>query len=40
MQVPVGWCVDRYNLRWIYSILFALWSLPAASPDLREAWAS
>jgi predicted MFS family arabinose efflux permease len=27
MQVPVGWCVDRYNLRWIYSGLFALWSL-------------
>jgi MFS family permease len=27
MQVPVGWCVDRYNLRWIYSALFALWSL-------------
>jgi len=26
MQVPVGWCVDRYNLRWIYSALFALWS--------------
>ena len=26
MQVPVGWCVDRYNLRWIYSVLFALWS--------------
>jgi MFS family permease len=27
MQVPVGWSVDRYNLRWIYSGLFALWSL-------------
>ena len=27
MQVPVGWCVDRYNLRWIYAGLFALWSL-------------
>ena len=27
MQVPVGWCVDRYNLRWIYSGLFTLWSL-------------
>ena len=27
MQVPVGWCVDRYNLRWIYFGLFALWSL-------------
>jgi MFS family permease len=26
MQVPVGWCADRYNLRWIYSGLFALWS--------------
>ena len=27
MQVPIGWCVDRYSLRWIYSGLFALWSL-------------
>jgi len=27
MQVPVGWCVDRFNLRWIYAALFALWSL-------------
>jgi len=27
MQVPIGWCVDRFNLRWIYSGLFALWSL-------------
>ena len=27
MQVPVGWCVDRYSLRWIYAILFAVWSL-------------
>jgi len=26
MQVPVGWCVDRFNLRWIYCVLFALWS--------------
>ncbi len=27
MQVPVGWAVDRYNLRWFYSAAFALWSL-------------
>jgi MFS family permease len=27
MQVPVGRCADRYNLRWIYAGLFALWSL-------------
>jgi MFS family permease len=27
MQVPVGWAADRFNLRWLYSAAFALWSL-------------
>jgi MFS transporter, ACS family, D-galactonate transporter len=27
MQVPVGWCADRWNLRWVYAGLFAVWSL-------------
>lgn len=27
MQIPVGWCVDRWNLRWLYAIFFAVWSL-------------
>ncbi|MGO8793013.1 MAG: MFS transporter [Terriglobia bacterium] len=27
MQIPVGWCVDRWNLRWLYAGLFAIWSL-------------
>ena len=27
MQIPVGWCSDRWNLRWLYAGLFALWSL-------------
>jgi MFS family permease len=27
MQVPIGWCADRYNLRWLYAGLFALWSV-------------
>jgi MFS family permease len=27
MQIPIGWCVDRANLRWLYAGLFALWSL-------------
>ena len=27
MQIPVGWCVDRWNLRWLYAGLFAVWSL-------------
>jgi MFS transporter, ACS family, D-galactonate transporter len=26
MQVPIGWCVDRFNLRWLYAGSFALWS--------------
>jgi MFS family permease len=27
MQIPIGWCVDRFNLRWLYAGAFALWSL-------------
>src|SRR5207247_6817386 len=27
MQVPIGWCADRFNLRWLYAGMFALWSV-------------
>src|SRR3984893_17505471 len=27
MQIPIGWCADRVNLRWLYAGAFALWSL-------------
>src|SRR6266536_3148353 len=27
MQIPSGWCADRFNLRWLYAGSFALWSL-------------
>ena len=27
MQVPIGWCADRFNLRWLYAGAFTLWSL-------------
>lgn len=27
MQLPMGWFVDRINLRWLYAGSFALWSL-------------
>jgi MFS family permease len=27
LQIPVGWCVDRWNLRWLYAGFFAIWSL-------------
>lgn len=26
MQIPVGWCTDHWNLRWLYAGAFALWS--------------
>src|SRR5207247_6860004 len=27
MQVPIGWCADHLNLRWLYPRAFAVWSL-------------
>jgi ACS family D-galactonate transporter-like MFS transporter len=27
MQLPMGWCADRINLRWLYTGAFAMWSL-------------
>lgn len=27
MQVPIGWCSDRFNLRWLYAAAFTLWSV-------------
>ncbi len=26
MQIPIGWCADRLDLRWVYAGAFALWS--------------
>ena len=27
MQIPIGWAVDRWNLRYLYTAMFLLWSL-------------
>ncbi len=27
MQIPMGLCADRFNLRWVYAGAFALWSV-------------
>lgn len=27
MQIPIGWAADRFNLKWLYAGMFALWSL-------------
>lgn len=26
MQLPIGWCADRLNLRWLYAGAFTIWS--------------
>lgn len=26
MQIPIGWCADRLDLRWLYAAAFAIWS--------------
>ncbi|MGD0500554.1 MAG: MFS transporter [Bryobacteraceae bacterium] len=37
MQLPVGWAVDRYNLRWLYAASFALWSLACGFTGLAAS---
>ena len=34
MQIPMGWIVDRYDIRRVYAFAFALWSLSAAATGL------
>src|SRR5467141_1230699 len=37
MQMPIGWCADRLNLRWLYAGAFALWSLAQGLTGLAES---
>ena len=37
MQVPIGWCADRFNLRWLYAGAFALWSLAQGLTGLADS---
>jgi ACS family D-galactonate transporter-like MFS transporter len=39
MQVPIGWCADRFNLRWLYAGAFAVWSLAQGLTGLAESLA-
>lgn len=36
VQLPMGWVVDRYGVKWPYSICFALWCLASAATGLVE----
>src|SRR5437870_13432820 len=39
MQIPIGWCADRFNLRWLYAGAFALWSIAQGFMGLAETLA-
>ncbi len=36
VQIPVGWLVDRYDIRAVYAAAFCLWSLSAATTGLAQ----
>jgi ACS family D-galactonate transporter-like MFS transporter len=40
MQIPIGWCADRFNLRWIYAGAFILWSLAQGLTGLASGIAA
>src|SRR5947207_7146614 len=37
MQIPIGWCADRFNLRWLYAGAFALWSFAQGLTGLANS---
>ena len=39
MQLPMGWLVDRYGVKWPYTVCFALWCLATAATGLVTALA-
>src|SRR5499425_3196564 len=40
MQIPIGWCVDRFNLRWLYAGAFMIWSLAQGLTGLAGSLAA
>ncbi|MBV9180018.1 MAG: MFS transporter, partial [Acidobacteria bacterium] len=39
MQIPIGWCADRWNLYWLYAGAFSLWSLAQGLTGLANSLA-
>ena len=37
MQIPIGWCADRFNLRWLYAGAFTIWSLAQGLTGLSSS---
>jgi MFS transporter, ACS family, D-galactonate transporter len=40
MQIPIGWCADRFNLRWLYAVAFAIWCLVQGFTGLASSIAA
>ena len=40
MQVPIGWCSDRLNLRWLYAGAFTIWSLAQGLTGFATSFAA
>jgi ACS family D-galactonate transporter-like MFS transporter len=36
VQLPMGWVVDRYGVKWPYAICFTLWCIAAAATGLAD----
>lgn len=39
MQLPTGWCADRFNLRWLYAVSFTIWSFAQGLTGLARSFA-
>ncbi|HXY50038.1 MAG TPA: MFS transporter [Terriglobales bacterium] len=37
MQIPIGWCADRFNLRWLYAAAFTIWSFAQGLTGLASS---
>ena len=38
LQIPLGWAVDRFGLRWTYGLSFLTWSLSSAAIGLARSF--
>ena len=40
MQLPIGWCADRFNLLWLYAAAFTIWSFAQGLTGLASSLAA
>jgi MFS transporter, ACS family, D-galactonate transporter len=39
MQIPIGWCADRFNLLWLYAGAFTIWSFAQGLTGIASSFA-